>query len=165
MRTCSYALSRRSTSRRHDRRVHDEAPRRRAALPGRADGAEQDRAHREIEVRVLRDDDGVVAAEFEDGAAEAARDDFGHCRPTRVDPVNEMSGKRRSCSIASPIGRPGPIASVKTPRHAVVGHHAIRDVLHGDGAERRRLGRLPDHRIAAHRGDGAHSTTRPRRES
>ena len=75
--------------------MHDEPPRRRAALAGRADRAEQDRAHRQIEPRVLGDDDRVVAAELEDGAAEARRDGLRRRGGRRcVDPVNEISGSR-----------------------------------------------------------------------
>ena len=55
--------------------------------------------------------------------------------------------------MRSPTTRPGPTSSDEDPRHAVVGHHPVGDVLHGDGRERRGLGGLPDDRIAAHRGN------------
>ena len=58
------------------RLVHDEAARRRAALPRRADGAEQHGRHDEVEVGVLGDDERVVARALEQHAAEAA----GHAR-------------------------------------------------------------------------------------
>ena len=53
------------------RLVHDQAARGRAALAGRADGAEHDRRHDEIEVGVVVDDDRVVAAALEQRLAEA----------------------------------------------------------------------------------------------
>ncbi len=46
---------------------------RRAALAGGADRGKEDGAHRHVEVGGRGDDHGVVAAEFEDGAAEAGR--------------------------------------------------------------------------------------------
>ena len=59
-----------------DRLVHEDPPRRGAALPRRADGAEEDRAQREVQVGVVHHDDRVVAAELEEGAAEALGDDL-----------------------------------------------------------------------------------------
>ena len=57
------------------RAMHDQAARRRAALARRADGAEHDRRHDEIEVGIVGDDDRVVAAAFEQHLAEAG----AHC--------------------------------------------------------------------------------------
>ena len=37
------------------------------------------------------------------------------CRPMAVEPVNEISGSRSSCSMASPMVRPEPITRVKMP--------------------------------------------------
>ena len=53
------------------RRVEEEPAQAGAALTGGAHRAEEDRAQGEVEVGVGLDDDGVVAAEFEDAAAEA----------------------------------------------------------------------------------------------
>ena len=137
-----------------DRALRDDAPRRRAALAGGANGAEQDRARGQIQVRVLGDDDGVVAAQFEDGPAEAAGDGFRDAPPTAVDPVNETSGRRRSPSIASPtVVWPVPTASVNmpvTPWSAITRFAMCCTAI---AHERRRLGGLPHHRVAADGGE------------
>ncbi len=54
--------------------VDEQSPRGRAALSSRADRAEEDRRHRELEVGVVHEHDRVVAAELEDRPAEARRD-------------------------------------------------------------------------------------------
>ena len=74
-------------------------------------------------------------------------------RPTAVEPVNEISGSRGSVQHLLADDAAGADDEVEDARHAVIGHHAIGDVLHGDRGERRRLGRLPDDGIAADRGD------------
>ena len=48
-----------------------------AALSGGANRSENNRAHGEIEVGAGRDDDGVVAAEFQQAFAETPADGFG----------------------------------------------------------------------------------------
>ncbi len=75
-------------------------------------------------------------------------------RPIAVDPVNEMSGRRASCSMRSPMTGAGADGQREDAGQAVVGHHRVGDALHRHGAERRRFGRLPDDRVAAHRGEG-----------
>ena len=55
--------------------------------------------------------------------------------------------------MRSPTVSPGSDDQIEDARDAVIGHHAVRDVLHGDRGERRRLRRLPDDRIAADRGE------------
>ena len=95
--------------------MDDEAARGRAALAGGADGAEHDRAHRQIEPRVRGHDDGVVAAELEKRAAEPSRDGLRDAAADAVEPVNEISGRRWSFSICSPTMLPGPMTRLKTP--------------------------------------------------
>src|SRR6185369_6652200 len=51
--------------------LHDEPARGGAALARRAHGGESHGAHGEIEIGVIHDDHGVVAAQLEDGAPEA----------------------------------------------------------------------------------------------
>ena len=137
-----------------DALLDDDPPRRRAALPGRADRAEQDRARRQIEVRVLGDDDRVVAAELEDGAAEPLRHRRGDVLADLrgAGERDERQPRGRSASARRRCG-PGRSTSVKMPRSAVIGRDAVGDVLHRHRAERRRPGGLPHHRIAAHRGE------------
>ena len=57
-----------------DRTVDDEPSQRGAALPGGADGGEDDRPHRHVEIGRGGDDHRVVAAELEDRAAEPRGD-------------------------------------------------------------------------------------------
>ena len=58
--------------------MDNDAARGRATLAGGADCAEQDRAHREIEVGGWSDDDRVVSPQLEQGAAEAPAHDLAH---------------------------------------------------------------------------------------
>ena len=68
-----------------------------AALTGSADGAEEYRGYRQVEVRVLVDDDGVVAAEFQQAAAEApGHTGWRHRAPTAEEPVKDTRSTRGS---------------------------------------------------------------------
>ena len=51
-------------------RFDEQAPEAGAPLTGGADGGEESGAHRQLEVGVIHHDDGVVAAQFEDGTTE-----------------------------------------------------------------------------------------------
>ncbi len=62
----------------HHGPVHDQAPQRGAALAGRADGGKEGRPNCQIEVGIIHHDDRVVAAEFEDRAAESLRNPCSH---------------------------------------------------------------------------------------
>ena len=133
--------------------MDDQPPGGGAALPRRANGAEHDRAHRQVQPGVLGDDDGVVAAELEDGAPEPGGDGLGD---VPADACRSGEGDERQPAIVQhPLAddRSAPDHQRKHPLDAVIGHDAVGDVLHGDGGERRRLGRLPDHRVAAHGGN------------
>ena len=88
------------------RAMHEHAPRRRAALAGRADRAEHDGGHREFQIRGLIDDDRVVAAELEQRLAEPARDALGDVaadrrrageRHQRHAPVVDETRRRARC--------------------------------------------------------------------
>ena len=57
-----------------DALVHDQPAQAGAALAGRADRAEDDGAHGQVEVGARRDDHAVVAAQLEQGAAEPRGD-------------------------------------------------------------------------------------------
>ena len=81
---------------------------------------------------VFGDDDGVVAAELENGAAEAAGDDFGdvpadRCRAGERHKRQPAIVEHRFADRAARSDGQGEHAA-----HAVIGHHAIGDVLHGD---------------------------------
>ena len=72
--------------------MHDDATCRRAALPGRADRAEDDRRNGQVEIGVLVDDDRVVAAEFEQAFAQAVREPFANAAadPGRAGERNQV---------------------------------------------------------------------------
>ena len=135
--------------------VEEEPAQAGAALTGGAHRAEEDGAQRQVEVGVGLDDDGVVAAELEDAAAEASwRRLRRRAGPCCVEPVKETSGTRGSLIIRSPTTEPGPMDEVEDALQAVPLHHGVADVLHGDGGQRCRRRRLPDRGVAADGGQG-----------
>ena len=75
--TCLYARDQRLGHARRDAALQEQPARGGAALAGRADGAEQHRAQRQIGIGVVHHDDAVVAAQLQNGAAQPARDHFG----------------------------------------------------------------------------------------
>ncbi len=64
---------------------------------------------------VFRDDDRVVAAKLQDGAAESCRNGLDDPAADGVEPVNDTSGRRPSPSMRSPITDPGPTSRLNTP--------------------------------------------------
>ena len=133
--------------------MDDQPARGGAALAGGADRAEEHGAHRHVEVGVGGDDDGVVAAELEQRPAEAPGDHLGDAPADRRRPGE---GDERQAGVGEhPFadGAAGADDQGEDAGHAVIGHHLVGDALHRQGGERRRLGRLPHHRVAADGGD------------
>ena len=130
--------------------MDDQPPGGGAALAGGAHRREDDRRHRQIEIGVRRHDDGVVAAEFEDGAAEPAGDGGGD-PPSRPGRAGERD--QRNIAIVQQQFADRPAAAddeVEQPlRQAVGGDDFGEDVLDGDGGERRSRRRLPQTGVAA----------------
>ena len=62
----------------HPRFVADDAPRRGAALSGRTDRTEYDAGHRDVQVGVLVDDNGVVSAKLQEPLAHPCGNAFTH---------------------------------------------------------------------------------------
>ena len=62
---------------------------------------EDDGPHRQIHIRAIVDDDGVVAAQLEQGSAQPLPDQRGHVAADGTEPVNEINGKRGSRTIVS----------------------------------------------------------------
>ena len=138
-----------------------------AALAGGAHGGEQDRPGDQVEVGVVHHDDGVVAAELEQRAAEA----LGHhlARPSRRprssrSPRSAGGGGRRPC--VSPTHGAGADHQVEDAVEPGAGHHARRrcwsrrwrSAASGcDGFQI--IG------VAAHGGDARRSRPTPRRGS
>jgi hypothetical protein len=76
--------------------MHQDAPRGRAALARGTDRAEYNGRHDDFEIGGFIDDDGVVAAQFQQALAQSLRHSHAMCRPTWVDPVNDTRATRRS---------------------------------------------------------------------
>jgi hypothetical protein len=51
-------------------------------------------ARRQVEIGLVGDDDGVVAAQLQERAAEAPGHGLRHAAAGRVEPVKEISGRR-----------------------------------------------------------------------
>ena len=131
--------------------MDDEPAQRGAALPGRADGGEDDRPHRQVEIGRGGDDHRVVAAELEDRAAEPGgdlrADDRAHAgRTGRRDDRHVAGGDQRFADrraadddLGEALGRVGAEALDR----------AGQDFHRRQRRERRLLRRFPDHRIAA----------------
>ncbi len=99
--TCPYARTSRSIRLEETSRCDDDPARRRAALPRGADGAEQNRARRQIEPRVLRSRRWRCCRRARGWCGRTAlRRPRATRRPTAVEPVNETSGRRGSCQHA-----------------------------------------------------------------
>ena len=77
--------------------MHDDAPRRGAALARRPHGTEQDGPNREIEIRMGSHDDGIVAAQFEDRSPQPIGHRRGH---VATDPNGTRKADEREARIA-----------------------------------------------------------------
>ena len=71
--------------------VHEQARGRGATLAGRAEGAPDRAVDREVDVRVVHDEDRVLAAHLQVQALERRRAGREIRRPTSVEPVNETT--------------------------------------------------------------------------
>ena len=93
-----------------DRLVHDQPPQRRAALPRRPDRGEGDRPLGQVEIGRRRDHHRVVAAQLEQGTAEAR----GDARPELAAHAGRAGGGQQRHArivdqrLARRRGRPGP---------------------------------------------------------
>ena len=121
------------------RTVRDDATRRRTALPGRADRAEYDRRNGKIEVGVFVDDDGVVAAEFEQAFAQAI------CKPftdAAADPGRAREGDQVDALVVNEALREfmRTRAAIDQEEHGRQIHafkRLVDDLLHGHCTQRR----------------------------
>ena len=124
--------------------MHDDSPRARAALARGADRAEYDARQRDVHVGVWRDDDGVVAAEFEQRLTQSLSDDF------RDAPAHAAGSRRGHQWNAGVVEEPLTDARTVTHSqseyrwiHIVFGTYFGDDLRDGDRCERGALGRLP----------------------
>eukprot|EP00760_Papus_ankaliazontas_P028430 PhM_4_TR3707/c0_g1_i1/m.62848 len=127
---------------------------RRAALAAGTDSTEEDPAGDHLEVGVGHNDDGVVATELKQGAAEATGNDL-------ADLLTGSTAAREAHERDARVLDEG-LADVGTAAgqrgdggvDVVAEQHALDDLLRGDGAQVRRGGALPDLRVAADHRDG-----------
>ena len=75
--TCRYAAVSASVNLGGDAALQEKTPRGGAALSRRTHRAEEHRAQRQIEIGIVHHDNAVVAAQFQNGAAQAPRHRFG----------------------------------------------------------------------------------------
>src|SRR6185437_7580377 len=127
--------------------VDDEAAEGGATLAGGAHGGEGDAAESEVEIRRRSDDGGVVAAELEDGAAEA----FGE---------TGANGTAHGCRAGGGDERDEGRVDEELDECGEVGWRgaellacAFKDSLRGERGERCLLGGLPDDGVAADEGE------------
>eukprot|EP00047_Mylnosiga_fluctuans_P013855 m.33831 g.33831 ORF g.33831 m.33831 type:complete len:546 (+) comp5145_c1_seq1:34-1671(+) len=150
-------LVRRKQTRRHlvvHRLVQDQAAGGGAALAGGADGSEEHGTDGHVNVRVVHDNDCVVAAQLEERLAEAALDGDGDlaadARAAReADQVDlrVLGHLLADLSTATDGGTDGAGQVVRLEDLAD-------DVGDSDGAQRRRWGPLPQVHVAANKADG-----------
>ena len=136
-----------------DTALQEEAARGGAALSRRADGAEQDGAQHQVGIGIVHHDDAVVAAEFQDRAAQAPGDYFrnvaahfggsGEADQRNARVVNQALGHRPARSDDQ----------IEHALQAVPVEDAVDDLLHGDGHQRGFRRWTPEDAIAAHRRD------------
>ena len=133
--------------------MEEEAARGGAALTGGADGGEDHGAEREVKVGVLVDDDGVVAAELEEAAAQAAGDGFAD---DAAHAARAGGGDERDAPVGDEALADLVVGAHDHAEDAGVAHafgDAFGDALGGDGDERGEEAGLPDRDVAADGGE------------
>ncbi len=133
--------------------MHEQPARRRAALAGGADGAEQHRGHHEVEIRRLVDDDRVVAAELEEAAAKAGGDSLADAAADlrRAGEADQSNAPVFDEAVRQRIVRRD--EQLEDRRKLLRLDDFLADPLHRDRAEGRVVRRLPDADVTADRGD------------
>ena len=92
-----------------DRVEHDDPAARRAALPGVAEGRQHRPLHGRVEIRVVADDERVLAAELQRDPREPARRRRAAIRrPTAVEPVKLTTPTSGCATSGAPASAPSP---------------------------------------------------------
>ncbi len=135
-----------------DRRVRDQPSRRRAALTGGAPGAEGDATQREFQIGAGCDHHRVVAAQFQQRAAEALRDAWceGAAHPRRAGGRDQRYARVVAQQLASIRGAEHDLRQVRGYVDVTVARRLIQQRLRGKRAQRCLLRGLPHQRVAAH---------------
>ncbi len=138
-----------------DRTVHDEAAQRGAALPSRADCREENAPHGQVQVGARCQDHCIVAAKFQDAAAEAC----GYTRPDFTAHARAAGGTHQGHAGVIDQGFACFTAADdqlrKTCRRIAEGfQRLVEQRLARQGGQWRFLGGLPYNRVAGHKGQG-----------
>ncbi len=107
-----------------------------AALPGRPHRAEDHRAHRQIEIRVVEDDDAVVAAQFEQRAAEPCSHDLRNMAPHRARAGEADEGQAAIAEHGFTHDFVGADHRLEHAAESMAVQHPTADPVDGEGAER-----------------------------
>ena len=94
--------------------MHHDAARRRAALSGRAEASPQAALDGQLELRIVHDDDDVLAAHLEVDFLEAWRGVLIDEPPDRVEPVNDTTFTSSCVDSTVPTSGP-PVTRLTTP--------------------------------------------------
>ena len=125
------------------------------ALAGGADGPEVDGPQGDVDVALVAHDDGTVATQFQDMAAEALLHQGAHVAATGHracvgDQGHPGVGVDEVADVAAPADGQAADGGVEPE----VPQHLLGDLRAGDGREGGLGGRLPQNGIAADQGDG-----------
>ena len=136
--------------------MHDHPPCRSATLSGGAHGAEKDRLHRHLEIGARRDDERVVAAEFQDGSTEPTVNGFArHCTPC----CTSRWPKSAECANRPPMLRRRSLVADQQREDRRISTslpaHSFGELCDGDRAQWCFVRRLPNHRVTAHAASAA----------
>src|SRR5450755_2638842 len=136
-----------------DAALYEEAANAGAALPGRTHRAEENSAHGEIEIGIIHHDDRVVAAEFQQSAAQPAAHGFG-------DDVTHAARARgadqRNPAVFKKASADGGIIADDQAEYAaevMTGEYAIGNLVYGNGGQRSLERRFPQNAIATDGGE------------
>src|ERR1017187_6494328 len=144
-----------------DAALQEEAARGGAALSRRAHGAKQNGAQHQVGIGIVHHDDAVVAAQFQDGAAQPPGHLLGDVTAHFGGPGKADQRNARVAHQTFGHRPAGTDDQVEHPLQAVTVEDPVDDLLHRDGHQRRIRRGTPEHAIAAHRRD--HGVPRPHR--
>jgi len=84
------------------------------------------------EISVVEDDRGGVAAKLKVQPLSPLVSPI--CRPTTLDPVNEIIAIARCCAKRSPISLPDPVTTFRTPAGSPASSSALGPVVRADNS-------------------------------
>ena len=136
-----------------DTLLNDQAAGAGAALSSRADCAEDDSACRQVQIGIVAHDDGIVAAQFQYAAPQPPRDAPSHLPAHRGRTREADQGQARVIDQTFADALVPADDQIEDACTVVSRHHAVANMLDGDGCQWCSRRRFPDHGIAANRRD------------